>query len=274
MVKKSLRLKKLSRRKLSRRKLSRKKKQNGGVKINYDLLYNPPHHPIKERLVSKETNQKGQPLLELQISDKTLTLKFIRSNPPNYTFQSLLNDVFCYATLKNCTTIELEDDAMFSQGDCVFRAVAYRVFQNKASIYVEKGFEPIGGIENLMNYKDIIYNFTIENAKNMIPLFSQFESSPIVKKFIENLNSIDISKNNDKFGEWLISNDCEFYREIFNRLAILTSSSYIVKTLSVESLNPATKEFLTSFNKYILLHKSLEREPEQLPGCSPTTPKS
>jgi hypothetical protein len=275
MIKKRSILKKLSRKKLSRKKNITKKKQKGGETKNiaFGTIYHPESSAIEGRLVSSETNLKGEPLLELQFDDKTLILKFIRSYPPCYTFKSLLSDVYCYATLNKCNKIELEDDALFSDGDCIYRAIIYRVFQNKLSIYVDNGFIPIGGIENLNKYKDIIYNFTIENAKLMIPLFESLPVPQRVQEFIKLLGSLDISKNNDKFGEWLISNPCLIYREIFNRLGNLTSTINIEKTLSNENLNQATKDFLTAFNRYVLLHKSLERKPENLPGCDPNPPQ-
>ena len=111
--------------------------ENNNIRHVFETLRD--HDFIENRKVSLETtidNGEEKSLIELQPnSDNTkLILKFIRSKPPNYKLDDLMMGFFCYAKENGYEIVGLDDDALFAEGDCKFRALAFRVFQNKKSI--------------------------------------------------------------------------------------------------------------------------------------------
>lgn len=223
-----------------------------------DSLYHPEGHPFETRLVSTETNDDRKPLIEIQPelidNKKILVLKFIRSKKPIYTFDVLLTQILCYAEQNNYDLVKLEDDALFtSDEDCLFRALIYRAFQNKNSIYVDKGFYPKVQDIELDKLKDIIYNYKIKDAKNL-GYFLPEE----LKLVIEN---IEASKDDERFGEWLLNEPCIFYRNVINKIEAL-SKKVKNKEISIDKLNKNTYDFLIAFRTYFIMHQNLIRTPE------------
>ena len=213
----------------------------------FDNLYHPPDHPIDARLVSKEVNKKNEPIVEIQSKDNdTLILKFIRSEQPKFIFANLIKQFLCYAKSKHYTKVELEDDSMFNDEDCIFRALYYRVFQNKDSIYKDKGFQPIEDIQLL---KKTLYEFKIIDAKNLAKLMT--DKIKII------INSIPDMDNDNLFGTWLLKRECFFYREVFNRLSVISAQP--VAKIDLLDINIKSKEFLKAYYKYKKLHETLIR---------------
>lgn len=210
----------------------------------FNDLYHPEDHPIETRLVSRAIDKNGNPLIEIQPSSSspsTLILKFIRSNPPQYTFDTLLKNLLCYAADNGYEKVELEDDAMFTNGTCTFRSLIYRVFDNKDSIYVNKGFYPK---QNVLDMKTILYDYTIEDAKNLATYLPDEIQNDIL--------SIPNEKNSDRFGTWLLSNECYFIRESLNRIEALTK-----KIDSLDKLSNKNKQFLKAYKDYYNAHQYL-----------------
>lgn len=223
-----------------------------------DNLYHPPAHPFETRLVSREVDANGNPLVEVQDEEKKgkkiLVLKFIRSKKPEYTFDKLLNDVLCYGDKNGYDYVKLEDDALFTMnGDCMVRALIYRAFQNKNSIYVDRGFYPENKDVELGKLKDVIYNYRIEDARNLAMLFPS--------DIQEVITTLDVSKNNERFGEWLLSRDCSFYRNVINRIEVI-SRKIETDEQTKSSVNSNTHNFLSSFRTYYLIHQNLVRNAE------------
>jgi hypothetical protein len=213
----------------------------------FNELYHPEDHPIETRLVSKATDKNGNPLIEIQPSSSspsTLILKFIRSNPPQYTFDILLKDLLCYAVNNGYTKVELEDDAMFTNGQCTFRSLIYRAFENKDSIYINKGFQPKLNVETM---KNILYNYTIGDAKNL--------TTHLPPEIRYRILAIPSDKNDDRFGTWLLNNDCFLVREVLNRIESLTK-----KIDSLNNLTSSSKEFLKAYKDYYNAHQYLSKD--------------
>lgn len=217
-------------------------------------LYHPEDHPIETRLVSKATDKNGNPLIEIQPSSSspsTLILKFIRSNPPQYTFDLLLKDLLCYAAKNGYTKVDLEDDAMFTNGQCTFRSLIYRAFENKDSIYVNKGFQPR---QNVKDMKNTLYNYTINDSKNLATYLP-----PDIR---DKILAIPSDKNNDRFGTWLLNNECFLVREVLNRIESLTK-----KIDSLIDLKSSSKQFLKAYQDYYNAHQYLSTN-AQCPSIS------
>lgn len=218
-----------------------------------DNLYHPEGHPFETRLVSTETDGAGNPLIEIQTEikgdTKILILKFIRSKKPSFTFDSLLNDVLCYAEKNQYHYVKLEDDALFTMDEnCMVRALIYRSFQNKNSIYVDRGFYPDSEDVELDGLKNIIYNFRIGDAKNL--------ANFLPEDIHQEINSIDASLDNHRFGEWLLTTHCSFLRNVINRIEVL-ARKIETDPSSYESLTQDTLDFLRSFRAYYFAHTSL-----------------
>lgn len=218
-----------------------------------DNLYHPPDHPFETRLVSREVDGSGNPLIEVQDEEKggkkILVLKFIRSKKPEYTFDKLLNDVLCYGDKNGYDYVKLEDDALFTMnGDCMVRALMYRAFQNKNSIYVDRGFYPENKDVELGNLKDVIYNYRVEDARNLATL--------LPRDIQEVIMALDASKNNERFGEWLLSQDCSFYRNVINRIEAISRKIETDEQIKA-SVNSNTQQFLSNFRAYYLIHQNL-----------------
>lgn len=214
-------------------------------------LYNPGKHPFKNRLVSVEKNQQGEPLIELQTeftnNKKILVLKFIRSKNPIYTFDTLLNDVIYYANNNNYSSIILEDDSLFTiNKNCKVRALIYRAFHNKNSIYVDRGFYPKNKDIDLDKHRNIIYNYKIRDALNL---------SLLLPKNIQSvINNIRDTNNNINFGDWLLNQKCCFYRDVINKIDVLARE---VEIENYKILTNNSYEFLKSFRIYYKMHNEL-----------------
>ena len=186
----------------------------------FDNLYHPRGHRSELRLVSRETTRNNLPIIEIQPNEtKTkLYLKFIRSNPPVYTFNKLMGDFLCYAYKEGYESVELEDDALFNEDGCEVRALYKRAFMNKPSLYVSKGFQSTFNIEEM---RATIYNFNIKDAKNMITVL--LETNKIRETDKDNIKLIlNIAPELDerRLGEaWLLNQSCRIYRDIFNRFS-------------------------------------------------------
>lgn len=172
--------------------------------------------PQAGRMESEYKTTSGFPIIDIlpDPTRNTLHLKFIRSEPPVFDFTHNLNYVICYAKKQGYDNVSLQDDALFTDKDdkeCIFRALFYRVFINKYSIYVDKGFTPTTcTMDELNKIKNILYNFKIINAKEL----SLFLPKKIQKRILE----IPTSKDDARFGEWLVNQDCMFFREVINRI--------------------------------------------------------
>lgn len=204
------------------------------------------------RLFSRHTNDKGEPLIIIEPENKNiLILKFINSYPPKYTFSDLMKEVLCYAKYNGYIKVKLDDDALFvdKKGThceglpCKYRALIYRVFMNKSSLYIDQGF--VSNIDTT-NMRNIIYNFKIKDAKNLaIRLDSPYKEVILKIPFVEDDN---------KFGEWIIKQHCCFMRGIINKLNILKNNPAIKTELNKNSII-----FLFAYNQYYEAHKNLTK---------------
>lgn len=208
----------------------------------FEGLFKPFDIPIAGRLRSVEEDDQGKPLLELTKDNGTLILSFIRSKP-GYDFKTILNDTLCWAGSNGFTTVKLEDDALFNQGrDCLYRALIYRAFQNKHSIYVDRGFGPKNKSSVERDLKTL-FNFPISSAKQLFTI-----APPELSKTRRDLEMVRVE---GPFGTWLISRPCQEFRAVMNWLLTLSTPSNMGKA------PPSTIPFLEAYHNYIEQHKVL-----------------
>jgi hypothetical protein len=234
-------------------------------KINelFSELHHPENHPIESRLVSKETvltSNGNKPLIEIQPGRKDeegniLELKFIRSKKPYYEFDKLIKGVLCYAKKKGYKKVKLEDDALFSgEGECKYRALFFRAFQNKKSLYEDKGFK---SSENTDSMREILYNFTVEDAKELVKDIDKFNNNLFIE-FKKNIEKIPVSLNKERFGKWiddLRTKDCSMMGGAISQL--LTLSSKIETWPNNIEIDNKSYIFLKTYRNYLRAHEEL-----------------
>lgn len=82
-------------------------------------------------------------LLEILLNkkDNYSKLKFIRTKKPEYTLESLKNIYVCVTNYFGFSNMILEDDAKFETPGYDYRALFYRIFINKDSLYADTNYE-------------------------------------------------------------------------------------------------------------------------------------
>lgn len=229
------------------------------------------------RLAAKQTNNGtvyGNTVLEIQPDDDTLILKFIRTGvkkgvpvsneSKNYTFDKLMKYFLCYAKQNNYEKVKLDDDSEFTDKEdsrCKFKSLYYRAFMNKDSIYKSYGYEPTD-INKVNDYKKIIYEFKVEDAKQLSN-YLYLKSNDMKEK----IKAIPEQKDENKFGDWLLKQSCSFYNEVFNRFSEL-SYNYLKPprdaalhiNIEVNERNKNIIEFLKAFQPYHKIHENLIRK--------------
>jgi hypothetical protein len=223
----------------------------------FNSLEHPEGHPIEGRLVSKETvdvqlgtTKETKPIVEVQPQGSTLKLAFIRSNPPTHPFKTLMKQFLCYAKAKGYTKVKLEDDAMFTttEGDpCVYRALTYRLFQGKNSLYVDQGFHPT---TDVTAEKERLLAATVKQVKEIAPHLP------------EELASQLISAPDDKlFRNWILEQPCATMREFVNKIDFAAHKRNVTKNIGSYG-----RQYLEDWKQYIKAHQELSREPECAEG--------
>lgn len=216
----------------------------------YDELIGVNNHdePIYESVIRQE------PYIKIDEHGNTASLAFIRSGEEPYTFNNLLAGFLCWASTNNKERVKLLDNALFANGDCEYNALLYRAFQGKLGLYASRGWLPEGGEAVLQEYKDTIYNYTKGQATNLIVLLNNLMISPELKAQMESLAEGD----DKRFGTWLLSLDCNVYREAFIHLVTLAR-----KKIENEIQVPEgpTARFLEAIAHYHRLNGSLYKEP-------------
>ena len=104
-----------------------------------------PHHG-QARYISQESDPiTGEPVLTVDVDPRSRTVKlaFVRSTP-SHPWDGLMRAfwLWCRARDPPPRRVALEDDAMFSEGDCKFAALAYRLLRGQPSIYARHGYAP------------------------------------------------------------------------------------------------------------------------------------
>jgi hypothetical protein len=199
------------------------------------------------KLVSKIKTDNGEPVIEIYSENDILFLGFIRTTN-DLRLKDIMKQLFCYAKLNRYTKIKLEDDAFFTEKtnkNCHYRALIYRAFLNKPSIYLDFGFKSEINVTELRSY---IYNYKIKEAKEeLIPFIGKLQLRE-QKKFKSIIEAKD--KNiNDLFGEYLVKLEhCEDMKFMINKL--LELSSKIEK-------DKISNSFLNRLYEYYKLHQSL-----------------
>lgn len=213
------------------------------------------HEFIEGRKVSIETtmdNGETKPLIELQpSSDNTkLILKFIRSKNPDYTLDDLMAGFFCYARENGFTSVGLEDDALFSDGDCKFRALTFRVFQNKKSIYDKFGYKP---------KLDITGHLKILNSLKLTESIQILKNLTGMDSLVERAKSFG---DDALFSDFIVSLDCEPRRTFLNRLDEL-ALKFERNSSQFHELNADAKaqEYLTKYREYVKAHEEMTAMP-------------
>jgi hypothetical protein len=230
---------------------------------NFNISANNFFAP-KGRLESKSKNLKGNPILSIEPNSadaKTLVLKFIRKNdtkdskPTKYYMDKFL----CYAKHQGYETVQLQDDSMFTKDDCTYRALLFRAFQNKESIYKSYGFVPKGITEEHINgLRSTIFSFKIKDAKNLFDI-----KHTRTEKFKDLITAIDKGIDTNNFSNWLLSLDCKVMAELLNNIYVL-SFEYTKNKINeeeVKKLNDNSKTFLNSIVNYLDAHNFLIRNP-------------
>lgn len=195
------------------------------------------------RLESEARINEDSPIVVIKPEGKTLTLSFIRSTK-EYPFKQTIKYFLCYAKENGYTRVKLEDDALFSEGECVYRALFYRAFEGKDSLYVDQGFRPIVDVSDK---KNILFKATVRTIKNF--LSDEFQSK------IKNIS------DNDFFRNWIIKQkkeNCMLMRELINKIDAVARQQELKPN---NSLADEAKQFLTAWRKYYEAHQVLEREP-------------
>jgi len=162
-----------------------------------------------------------------------------------------MRQLFCYAFHNGYSKIELEDDALFANrqnSECLYRALIYRLFQNKKSIYEKYGFVPNTN-RNVDKLRRDINLYTIGEVKK--------EIQPILDYLRQNARPrfqqiMDYADDTQIFGEYIINLQCSNLRFMINELLYL--SSKIKK-------NENTPNFLVLLDKYYKAYKKLIVEP-------------
>jgi hypothetical protein len=218
----------------------------------FNSLEHPEGHPIEGRLVSKETvevqvgsTKETKPVIEVQPNGSTLKLAFIRSNPPAHPFKTLIKQFLCYATEKGYTKVALEDDAMFTNPEdktCVYRALMYRLFQGKNSLYVDQGFHPT---TNVSEEKERLLAVTVKQMKEITPHLPESLASQLTSAPDEIL-----------FRTWILEQPCLTVREFINKIDFAAG-----KLKATTNIGPHGRQYLEDWKKYIRAHQDLQREP-------------
>lgn len=231
--------------------------------FNPETLYHPEGHSVPARLVSIETkpveekNINGtprivqKPIVEITPDGSTLQLSFIRSTK-EFPFADLMKQFLCYAAEQGYTKVKLEDDAMFTNDadvTCVYRALIYRLFQGKDSLYVGKGFRPA---VNVTEEKKRLVSATVGQVKEIVNLLSP--------KFSENLTNVRAelmaAPDERNFGEWILEQPCHTIREFINKIDSATG-----KLKATTNIGAHGRQYLEDWKKYKQAHNILEREP-------------
>jgi len=174
------------------------------------------------RYVSLEVDKdhltgENRPILEITEIGKILHISYIRSKP-GYTLNSLLQKALDHAKEKNFDRAELQDESHFlhlGKSPCVYRALFYRAFEGKKSIYETKGWFPTSETSKLIQ---TIVSFTTTDAASLIPLLQKFKRVPV-----------PIPSNNTPFGRWVNEQPCNIMKYFYNIFSILTTQKWIHK---------------------------------------------
>lgn len=206
---------------------------------------------IEGRLESEARINEDSPIVVIKPEGETLTLSFIRSTK-EYPFKQTIKYFLCYAKEKGYTRVKLEDDAFFSEGDCMYRALFYRAFRGKDSLYVDQGFKPLIDIKD---EKKILEKTPVKIIKEIMDVEPNQE-------FQDLLNTATPDENNNSFGEWILEKGCENIRKFINKIDFIASKKK--DTPPYKDLSNEAKQYLTAWRKYYEAHQVLEREP----GCA------
>ena len=225
---------------------------NQHIRYVFDNLID--HEFIENRKVSTETtldSGEEKPIIELQPNsdNSKLILKFIRSRQPDYTLDDLMMGFFCYARENGYPLVGLEDDALFADGDCKFRALTFRVFQNKKSIYAKFGYVPT---------IDISPHLTLLNQMSLSDSLELLYNLKGMKDLYEKAMTFG---DGASFSDFITSLDCETRRTFLNRLDELALNYERNKT-SLELLNAEAKNYLLIYREYVKAHGEMTAVPE------------
>jgi len=185
-----------------------------------------------------------KPILELTIDNNILYVSFIRSSK-EYSLDTLLNKIVCYARNQHIPIVQLRDDAQFltlNGQACIHRSLFHRAFEGKPSIYESKGWKPIGDTAPLLA---VITAFTNEDAQELIPVFNSIRPP-----------CPSIPNNTTPFGKWINSQTCDILTYFYNILNILSTPTYIKRA--------TTKGFIEALFEFkrineVLLYYGLDR---------------
>jgi len=175
-------------------------------------------HYISEITTLDYITGEQRPILELTIDKNILHVSFIRSSK-EYSLNTLLNKVICYARNQQIPTIQLRDDAQFltlNGQPCIHRSLFYRAFEGKPSIYESKGWKPMDPTASLLT---VITAFTNEDAQELIPIFNSIRSP-----------CPSIPNNATPFGKWINTQTCEVLNYFYNILNILSTPANMNRT--------------------------------------------
>lgn len=202
-----------------------------------------PKNKGERKFRSEAEDSNGNPIVVIKEEGETLILSFIRSTK-DYPFKETMKKFLCYAEKNGFIRVKLEDDALFSDGECMYRALFYRVLTGKDSLYVDQGFKPTVGVSV---EKDILSKASVRTIKNFLP--AEFQSK------IKNIS------DNDFFRNWIFrqkNENCMLMRELINKIDTIARQQQLKPN---NSLSNEAKQFLTSWRKYYLAHTDLQRDP-------------
>lgn len=158
-----------------------------------------------------------RPILEITEIGKILHISYILSKP-GYSLNSLLQKAIDHAKDKSFDRAELQDDSHFlrlGKSPCIYRALFYRAFEGKKSIYETKGWFPTSETTSLIQ---IISSFTTTDAACLVPYLQKIRPMPV-----------KIPSHNTSFGRWVNEQSCNIMKYFYNVFSILTTQKWIDK---------------------------------------------
>ena len=208
---------------------------------------------VPGRYYTKELTPDGKSVAEVNIYNdpeekgkKIAKLSFIRSTN-THKFKDLMKAFLCQAKKKGYTKVKLEDDALFTKEvdgeDCTYRALFYRLFEGKNSLYIDQGFRPIVDISR---EKAILLKATLKTIKEFATLLPEELQAKIKDVPDEKL-----------FRTWVLEQDCMIMREFINKIEAVAA-----KLKAETNITNDAREFLKSWRAYYQAHQHLERIPE------------
>jgi hypothetical protein len=197
---------------------------------------------------------KNEPYIKIKVNGTEATLAFIHGGGEEpYTFKNLLDGFLCWASSTGKTRVDLQDNALFSIGDCKFNALLFRAFKGDLGLYAKRGWYPVGGVDELNAHVAIIRSFPKGGVVHFRDLI---QKSPELKEALDSIEEDDESP----LGPWLLGLPCPIYSEFFNRLDQLGSAAIKNEANPIVPDEP-TQKFLVAVGKYTKANGKLMREP-------------